>query len=124
MLGCDEEPAPEEVAPKVIDVSVAGGSRVPANSIITVTFNKEMESVQIDVSCAAGNTTLKRTWRGEIKATWTPSPYSPPGFETLPWTLWNDIPLGPHTLTVTGRDKSGQELQGFTPINFIATGPD
>jgi len=123
MLGCDEDPAPQDPGPppKVINVSVEEGSRIPSNSIITVTFDKEMGSVRIDVSCAAGTTTLER---GNRKATWMSLPYSPPGFETLPWALWCDTPIGPHTLVITGTDTSGQKLEEFTPVNFVVIGPD
>jgi hypothetical protein len=122
MLGCDENHTPEELELlRVFDVSVREGAKIATNQNITVTFNKKMESVEISITCAAGNTVLDSNGR---KATWISLPYSPPGFETLPWALWDGIPPGPHTLTVTGTDVFGQELQGFAPINFIVLGPD
>lgn len=123
MLGCGEEPIQEEPGPppKVVDATVKEGASIPSNAIITMTFDEEMGSVDISVSCTAGATELDNSRR---EATWVFKPYSPPGFEMLPWALWCDIPPGPHTLMVTGKDMFGQELQEFTPINFIVVGPD
>jgi len=71
----------------VVDVSVKDGQQIAGNSIIVVTFNKEMESVEITISGAVGTTTIA----GKTAA-WTPSP---------------DILPGPHTLRVIGRDTLG-----------------
>ena len=100
VLGCDENPVQEE-PPKVVDISVREGSKIAENQTITVTLNKKVKLVKISVTCATGNTTLDSVGK---KATWAPLPYSPPGFETLPWALWDGIPPGSHALTVTGRE--------------------
>jgi len=122
ILGCNEDQILEEPGlPKVIDVTLQEGAIIAGNAPIIVTFNKKMESVDISVSCTAGTTTLGSN---RIKATWMFKPFSPPGFETVPWDLWCCPSPGHHTLMVNGRDTLGQNLEEFTPINFIISKPD
>ena len=109
--GCGEDI--DQEPPKVLYVIL--GSRVPTERIvkyiinegdsikgnfpITVVFSKKMAGVNIAVSDAEGTTTVA----GE-KAIWTPR---------------KPMSLGQHTLTVTGADIFGQELEEFTPLNFL-----
>lgn len=155
MLGCDEDISSEVGPPEVLNVSVGGrlppgwssglseGSAIFSGSgEIIATFSKEMEWVEIDISCAMGATTLepngkKAVWKhASIKygdlgfdtsdieiLEWWLSKSVPPDFAET-WILGLYIPPGEHTLTINGADKSGQELEGFNPINFTVFGPD
>jgi len=113
ILGCDEDIALEE-PPKVVGVSVEEG---PVFSFypITVTFSREMESVEISVSSSScpATTTLDSTRK---IATWRQF-YVPPGLDEE-WAIPLLMPVGKHTLMVTGTDILGRQLEGFTPIDF------
>lgn len=89
-----------EPPPEVVSVSVVEGQVLPANAVISVTFSINMASIEIAVSGTPGTTIAS-----ERTATWIPT---------------GEMSEGPHTLTISGTDKFGRDLVGFTPINFEA----
>lgn len=97
----DEEKGP---APRVESVSISPGQEMAGNKAIVITFTKEMGSVQVEVSDAAGITALN-----DSQAVWTPAEIISPGS---------------HTLTVEGKDIFGQPLGTFEPVPFLVTEPD
>jgi Tol biopolymer transport system component len=95
LFSCAEE-LPEPFLPEVVNLSISEGQELAGDGKIVVTFNAKMESVEMDVSGAAG--TIKLDPTGKI-ATWTPS---------------SSIPTGVHTLTITGRDTFHQDIAKVT----------
>jgi hypothetical protein len=98
MLGCEEEEKEDLEPPKVVNTLPMAGDQIPPNAIISVIFSKQMKSVEISVSDAEGITKLQG--------------------KTATWTSVSDMLPGAHTLTVIGTDIHGQELVGFTPVEF------
>jgi hypothetical protein len=95
IYGCDEEPEPKVDLrlPEVVSTDPSQGAEdVPGNAMITFTLNKPLAEAQ--VSGAAGTTSVV----GKV-VTLIPSPAFADGLVTL---------------TLTGTDRYGQELEEFT----------
>ena len=99
IYGCDEEPEPKVdlSLPKVMSTVPAAGGTQSGNAAIIFTLNKPLAEAQ--VKGAAGAISIA----GKV-VTFTPSP---------------TLPGGSVTLTLTGTDESGQELEEFT-LQFTA----
>lgn len=121
LWGCGSEESDVKSLPRVVDVNVKEGMEYPDNMTIAVIFSKEMKSVKIDISgYDLGSTVFGPTNK---TVTWTPSSHEIPcGDDTI--LVAEFIPLGIHTLTITGMDIYGNELEEFTPINFKISAPD
>ncbi|MDQ1328332.1 MAG: hypothetical protein QG641_1617 [Candidatus Poribacteria bacterium] len=119
--GGDGDDPDVKLLPSVVDVNVKEGMVYPDNMYFVVNFNKEMKSVKIDISgyefakTVFGPTNKKATWQ------WLPHDILCGG-KTI--AVKDPISPGMHTLTVTGKDIYGNELEGFTPINFKVVPPD
>jgi hypothetical protein len=122
LSGCGDE-EDEQEPPRVTYVSIGEGDIAPSYVVITVRFSKEMEWVEINVSEVAGITYLLTRNKAEWRVKWPriPSPYDILSQTAYPW--YGPIPEGSHTLMITGRDRSGEELEGFEPINFTVIPP-
>ncbi len=94
IYGCDEEPEPKAdlSLPEVLSTVPAQGTEVPGNVAITFTLNKPLAEAQ--VKGATGTTSTAGKY-----VVFTPSP---------------PYPAGQVTLTLTGTDSYGQELDEFT----------
>ena len=99
--GCGEEEEKAGPEPlKVLSVSIADGSIVAGTIAITVSFNNEVEEVEISITGSQGS--VKRNGKFAV------------------WTAIGEMPPGDHDLTVTAVDVFGQELGHFEPISFTA----
>ena len=128
LSGCDRETGEEADPgpPKVTFVNLDEGGRLPGNAIIVVTFSSEMEWVKIAVSGADGNVHLSGS-QAEWAAIDTNRLHPPPPYDILSQPVgpcYGPMSPGPHTLTITGQNKSGQELEEFKPISFFAVSLD
>ncbi len=87
-------------SPTVISATIAEGQEVLPNTTITVKFSKEMSTVHLIVSGADGNTHFGENSK---EASWVPV-----------------VPMlpGDHTLSISGKDTFGQELEGNSTIDF------
>ena len=134
LLGCGQEGDEQETVPPEVTfvnwgsfLDLREGDIVPGNATFTVGFSKVMEWVEINVSGAEGTTRLTGNQAEWILKPWWPSIGTPTPYDILTRPAepcFSPIPEGSHTLMVTGRDKSGRNLEGFEPINFTAMGPD
>jgi len=127
LLGCgdeeDEQEPPRVTYVKWCDMHDLREADLIPVATINVGFSKAMGWVEVDVSGAKGTTHLNRD-----KAEWVPhwpTKATPYDMLTQPADpCYSPISEGSHTLMITGRDKSGQELEGFEPINFTVLPPE
>jgi hypothetical protein len=89
--------------PQVLSIGIHQGEEISELRPITVKFNDEMAHVEIMIDGPNGPKGIV-TLNGDT-AIWTPSS--------------NALSQGPHTIFVTGINKSGQQLVGFNPIVFV-----
>lgn len=87
----DDFPKPPAI--QVVSSTIKNNMEISPDQEITLTFNNSMDSVSINVSGINGNTVLANN---KTSAT---------------FYAFTDIPDGFYTLTVTGKDEYGQELQ-------------
>lgn len=101
IYGCDEEPEPKADLrlPEVVSTVPSQGASVPGNAMITFTLNKPLAEAQVEVEGATGNISIVG--------------------KAVIFTLSEPYPAGPVTLTLTGTDRYGQELEEFT-LQFTA----
>lgn len=124
-LGCGEEKPKEVGPPKIISTVPLAGGIIASNSAINVAFDREMSQVEINVSGEEGHTHLaanQATWIPLRSSLSTQSAYDILSRPAGP--CWGPMDKGPHTFTVTGVDKNGQELEDFGPVNFSVVHPD
>ncbi len=121
IYGCgDVSDSEDSERPRVVNVSVTEGGTIPTKSPIDITFSKPMKSVEIGVYMQ----TCDQFAEGQIEINddtvrWTWPTYTPTGFDwgfTLAYS-------GNCTLSVSGVDESGLELEKFESINFRVSGP-
>lgn len=87
----DDFPKPPTI--QVVSSTIKNNMEISPDHEITLTFNNSMDSVNINISGISGNTVLANN---KTSAT---------------FHAFTDIPEGIYTLTVTGKDEYGQELQ-------------
>jgi hypothetical protein len=104
LLACCGVEDPSE-PPQVTFISVSEDQEVVDDTSITARFSKRMEEVFINVSDVNGTTTLDELSR---TATWEPEQSMSPGS---------------HTLTISGEDTYGLELEAVS-INFSVEDSD
>jgi len=121
IYGCgDVSDSEDSERPRVVNVSVTKGGTIATKSPIDIKFSKPMKSVEITVYLQA----CDQIAEGQIEldgdtAKWTWPTYTPPGFDwgfTLAYS-------GNCTLSVSGVDESGLELEELDPIDFRVSGP-
>jgi hypothetical protein len=101
ILGCGEDnelQETDEAELSVVSVAPAGGD-IAANAVIALTFSKKVSSATIMIN---GAPVPAQTTDGKV---YTFTPRGPGSF----------------TLTVEAEDEAGQQLTGFSPLEFMAS---
>jgi len=104
--GSSDDTEKDTTPPTVTSTDPAdGATAVPANASVTITFSEKMDAASVTVTGVAGAVTFDTT--GKI-ATFKPSA---------------NMPAGPLTLTINGKDLAGNALAAKT-LSLTVTSPD